>query len=98
MTNSHADTRGLCALVQVAANLLTDDVLMRSYQLTPEYRPLVDLYADVSPVQATPMILRSFLTVTKCLRHRHYPEPNPGRLEHRILMKPLHGFSNERGF
>ena len=38
---------------QVAANLLTDDVLMRSYQLTPEYRPLVDLYSDVSPVQGT---------------------------------------------
>ena len=39
----------MCA--QVAANLLTDDVLMRSYQLTPEYRPLVDLYADLAPVQ-----------------------------------------------
>ena len=35
----------------MAANLLTDDVLMRSYQLTPEYRPLVDLHADLSPVQ-----------------------------------------------
>jgi hypothetical protein len=35
----------------VAANLLTDDVLMRSYQLTPEYRPLVDLHADLAPVQ-----------------------------------------------
>ena len=43
----------------MAANLLTDDVLMRSYQLTPEYRPLVDLYADVSPVQAKPIILRA---------------------------------------
>lgn len=37
--------------MQVAANLLTDDYLMRSYQLTPEYRPLVDYHADLSPVQ-----------------------------------------------
>ena len=36
---------------QVAANLLTDDVLMRSYQLTPEYRPLVDLHSDLAPTQ-----------------------------------------------
>lgn len=35
----------------MAANLLTDDVLMRSYQLTPEYRPLVDLHADLAPTQ-----------------------------------------------
>ena len=37
--------------MQVAANLLTDDVLMRSYQLTPEYRPLVDLHADLAATQ-----------------------------------------------
>lgn len=37
--------------VQVAANLLTDDALMRSYQLTPEYRPLVDLHTDLAPTQ-----------------------------------------------
>ncbi|CAL5218412.1 g88 [Coccomyxa viridis] len=37
--------------IQVAANLLTDDVLMRSYQLTPEYRPLVDLHSDLAPTQ-----------------------------------------------
>ena len=36
---------------QVAANLLTDDVLMRSYQLTPEYRPLVDLHSELAPTQ-----------------------------------------------
>ena len=36
---------------QVAANLITDDVLMRSYQLTPEYRPLVDLHGDLAPTQ-----------------------------------------------
>ena len=36
---------------QVAANLLTGDVLMRSYQLTPEYRPLVDLSTDLAPTQ-----------------------------------------------
>jgi hypothetical protein len=35
----------------VAANLLTDDYLMRSYQLTPEYRPLVDYHADLAPIQ-----------------------------------------------
>lgn len=35
----------------MAANLLTDDVLMRSYQLTPEYRPLVDLHTDLAPTQ-----------------------------------------------
>ena len=35
----------------MAANLLTDDVLMRSYQLTPEYRPLVDLHSDLAPTQ-----------------------------------------------
>lgn len=31
--------------------MLTDDYLMRSYQLTPEYRPLVDHHADLAPVQ-----------------------------------------------
>ncbi len=41
----------MCVGVQVAANLLTDDYLMRSYQLTPEYRPLVDYIADLAPVQ-----------------------------------------------
>ena len=41
----------VCLPAQVAANLLTDDVLMRSYQLTPEYRPLVDLSTDLAPTQ-----------------------------------------------
>lgn len=41
----------LCVVCQVAANLLTDDVLMRSYQLTPEYRPLVDLHSNLAPTQ-----------------------------------------------
>jgi hypothetical protein len=39
----------MCA--QVAANLMTDEMLMRSAQLTPEYRPLVDFHAQYSTVQ-----------------------------------------------
>jgi hypothetical protein len=37
---------------QVAANLMTDEMLMRSAQLTPEYRPLVDFHAQYSTVQS----------------------------------------------
>ena len=36
---------------QVAANLMTDEMLMRSAQLTPEYRPLVDFHSQYSTVQ-----------------------------------------------
>ena len=41
-----------CAGVQTAANLMTDDLLMRTAQLTPEYRPLVDFHNEYSPTQA----------------------------------------------
>ena len=40
------------ASLQVAANLMTDEMLMRSAQLTPEYRPLVDFHSQYSSVQA----------------------------------------------
>ena len=39
-------------LAQVAANLMTDEMLMRSAQLTPEYRPLVDFHVQYSTVQS----------------------------------------------
>jgi len=39
-------------LSQVAANLMTDEMLMRSAQLTPEYRPLVDFHVQYSTVQS----------------------------------------------
>ena len=39
-------------LLQVAANLMTDEMLMRSAQLTPEYRPLVDFHVQYSTVQS----------------------------------------------
>jgi hypothetical protein len=38
---------------QVAANLMTDEMLMRTAQLTPEYRPLVDFHSQYSTTQAT---------------------------------------------
>lgn len=41
-----------CAGAQTAANLMTDDLLMRTAQLTPEYRPLVDFHNEYSPTQA----------------------------------------------
>ena len=31
---------------------MTDDLLMRTAQLTPEYRPLVDFHNEYSPMQA----------------------------------------------
>ena len=57
---------------QVAANLLTDDVLMRSYQLTPEYRPLVDLHSDLAPTQGNK---GWFFGVLRCPpgKHSHLP-------------------------
>ena len=39
-------------LLQVAANLMTDEMLMRSAQLTPEYRPLVDFHVQYSTTQS----------------------------------------------
>jgi hypothetical protein len=46
-------TRGaLRVRAQTAANLMTDDLLMRTAQLTPEYRPLVDFHTEYSPTQA----------------------------------------------
>ena len=44
---------------QVAANLMTDEMLMRSAQLTPEYRPLVDFHAQYSTVQSQKVHLNS---------------------------------------
>ena len=41
---------------------MTDDLLMRTAQLTPEYRPLVDFHNEYSPTQA---------------RHPKNPEPQP---------------------
>ncbi len=38
--------------VQVAANLMTDEMLMRTAQLTPEYRPLVDFHSQYSTTQS----------------------------------------------
>ncbi len=37
---------------QTAANLMTDDLLMRTAQLTPEYRPLVDFHTEYGSTQA----------------------------------------------
>ena len=51
-------TRGaLRVRAQTAANLMTDDLLMRTAQLTPEYRPLVDFHTEYSPTQARRALL-----------------------------------------
>ncbi|CAL8463815.1 g3349 [Coccomyxa elongata] len=38
--------------IHVAANLMTDEMLMRTAQLTPEYRPLVDFHSQYSTTQS----------------------------------------------
>lgn len=55
---------------QVAANLMTDEMLMRSAQLTPEYRPLVDFHAQYSTVQSQKVHLRS----ENCQALRYEPQ------------------------